>query len=153
MKERARRADQLDDEISRGTAGRTREHAARRFGLPLAAAAVLLAVGFAIGLTNQGSEPAEFAASLQGTALAPDASGQVTLTRTDGGWKIQLQAEGLPRRDDGAYYEAWLKNEAGILVPIGTFNQPDDITLWAGVAPSDYPTIRSGFRHLRARRP
>ena len=112
-----------------------------RYAILGAAAAALLAVGFAVGLTNQGSEPAEFAASLQGTDLAPNASGQATLTRTDGGWKIQLQADGLPRRDDGAYYEAWLKNEAGTLVPIGTFNQPDHITLWAGVAPSDYPTI------------
>ena len=57
------------------------------------------------------------------------------------------QAEGLPRRDDRAYYEAWLKNEAGTLVPIGTFNQPDDITLWAGVAPSDYPTITITRQH------
>jgi hypothetical protein len=106
-----------------------------------AAAAALLAVGLAIGLTNEGSEPAEYAASLRGTDLAPNASGEVTLTQTDGGWEIHLEADGLPRRDDGAYYEAWLKNDAGILVPIGTFNQPDDVTLWAGVPPSSYPTL------------
>jgi Anti-sigma-K factor rskA len=106
-----------------------------------AAAAVLLAVSLAIGLTNQGSKPNEFAASLRGSDLAPEASGEVTLIQTEGGWKIHLQAEGLPRRDNGAYYEAWLKNEAGILVPIGTFNQPDDVTLWAGVPPSGYPTL------------
>ncbi|HYJ70789.1 MAG TPA: anti-sigma factor [Nocardioidaceae bacterium] len=112
-----------------------------RYAILGAAAAVLVAVGFAIGLTNQGSEPVEYAASLRGTDLAPDASGQVTLTQTDGGWEIHLQAEGLPRRDDRGYYEAWLKNDAGILVPIGTFNQPDDVTLWAGVPPSSYPTL------------
>jgi Anti-sigma-K factor rskA len=112
-----------------------------RYAILGAAAAVLVAVGFAIGLTNQGSEPVEYAASLRGTDLAPDASGEVTLTQTDGGWEIHLQAEGLPRRDDGSYYEAWLKNDAGILVPIGTFNQPDDVTLWAGVPPSSYPTL------------
>jgi hypothetical protein len=106
-----------------------------------AAAAVVLAVGLAIGLTGQGSEPVEYAASLRGTELAPHASGEVTLTQSDGGWKIQLQADGLPRRDNGAYYEAWLKNDAGILVPVGTFNQPDDVTLWAGVPPSSYPTL------------
>ncbi len=106
-----------------------------------AAAAVVLAIGLAIGLTSQGSEPVEYAASLRGTELAPQASGEVTLTQTDGGWKIQLHADGLPRRDNGAYYEAWLKNDAGILVPVGTFNQPDDVTLWAGVPPSSYPTL------------
>ena len=115
----------------------------RRIGYAIlgAAAAVLLAVGLAVGLTNQGSQPAEFAASLQGTDLAPGASGEVTMTQTEGGWRIHLQAEGLPRRDNGAYYEAWLKNDAGNLVPIGTFNQPDDVTLWAGVPPSSYPTL------------
>lgn len=112
-----------------------------RYAILGAAAAVLLAVGLAVGLTNQGSQPVEFAASLRGTDLAPGASGEVTMTQTAGGWRIHLQAEGLPRRDDGAYYEAWLKNDAGILVPIGTFNQPDDVTLWAGVPPSSYPTI------------
>jgi hypothetical protein len=112
-----------------------------RYAILGAAAAVLVAVGFAIGLTNQGTEPVEYAASLRGTDLAPDASGEAALTQTDGGWEIHLQAEGLPRRDDGGYYEAWLKNDAGILVPIGTFNQPDDVTLWAGVPPSSYPTL------------
>jgi hypothetical protein len=112
-----------------------------RYAVLSAAAAVLLAVGLAIGLTNQGSNPDEFVASLRGTDLAPDASGEVTLIQTEGGWKIHLQANGLPRRDNGAYYEAWLKNDAGILVPIGTFNQPDDVTLWAGVPPTSYPGL------------
>jgi hypothetical protein len=134
-----------DDEPSRSTAERDNvvRLRTRRIGYAIvgAAAAVLVAVGFAIGLTNQGSEPVEYAASLRGTDLAPDASGEATLTQTDGGWEIHLQAEGLPRRDNGGYYEAWLKNDAGILVPIGTFNQPDDVTLWAGVPPSSYPTL------------
>jgi len=106
-----------------------------------AAAAVLVAVGLAIGLTNRGSTPVEFAASLHGTALGPEASGQVTLTKTTSGWRIHLQAEGLPRRDNGAYYQAWLKNDAGVLVAIGTFNQPGDVILWSGVPPSSYPTL------------
>jgi Anti-sigma-K factor rskA, C-terminal len=112
-----------------------------RYAILGAAAVAMLAVGLAIGLTNQGSQPVDYAASLRGTDLAPDASGEVTLTQTDGGWKIHLQADGLPRRDNGAYYEAWLKNDAGILVPIGTFNEPHDVTLWAGVPPSSYPTL------------
>jgi hypothetical protein len=112
-----------------------------RYAILGAAAAVLLAVGLAIGLTTQSSEPVEYAATLRGTELASGASGEVTMTQTDGGWRIHLEAEGLPRRDNGAYYEAWLKDDAGILVPIGTFNQPDDVTLWAGVPPSSFPTL------------
>ena len=26
-------------------------------------------------------------------------------------------------------------------MPVGTFNQPDDVTLWAGVPPSSHPTF------------
>ncbi len=105
------------------------------------AAAVLLAVALTFGLTRPSSKSVEYAASLGGTKLAPGASGQVTLTKTASGWKIHLHAKGLPRRDGAAYYEAWLKNSAGVLVPVGTFNQFDDVTLWAGVPPSSYPTL------------
>jgi hypothetical protein len=113
----------------------------RRYAILGAAAAVLFVVGLTIGLTNDGNESIDFEASLEGTHLAPDASGQVTMTRTASGWKIHLQAQGLPRLDNGAYYEAWLKNDDGVLVPTGTFNQPDDVILWAGVPPSSYPTL------------
>ena len=42
----------------------------------------------------------------------------------------------------GQYYEAWLKNNAGELVAIGTFSSSDGrITLWSGVSPRDFPTL------------
>ena len=43
------------------------------------------------------------------TALAPGASGNATLTKTSSGWRIELDATGLPRLDNGRFYEAWLK--------------------------------------------
>ena len=113
-----------------------------RYALVGSAAAVLLAVGLTIGLTaHHQNPPLQYAASLSGTQLAPDATGDVTLTKTDGGWKIQLHATGLPRRDNGAYYEAWLKSDTGVLVPVGTFNEPLDVVLWAGVPPTSHPTF------------
>jgi len=105
------------------------------------AAAALLAVGLAVGLTAHHSNPVQFAASLKPTALAPGATGKATLTKTANGWRIHLDTTGLPRRDGGAYYEAWLKNASGVLVPIGTFNQAADVTLWAGVPPTTFPTL------------
>jgi hypothetical protein len=105
------------------------------------AAAVLLAVGVTVVATRHGTRPVQYAASLTGTGLAPSASGRATLTQTTGGWRIRLTATGLVRLDNGAFYEAWLKNGSGTLVPIGTFNEPTDITLWAGVPPSGYPTL------------
>jgi hypothetical protein len=106
-----------------------------------AAAAVLLAVGLATVITTQRDRPVEFAAALQGTELAPAATGSVTMTQTTSGWRIHITATGLPRLDGGRYYQGWLKDAAGNLVPIGTFNEGKDVTLWAGVPPSDYPTI------------
>lgn len=122
------------------------ELAARRrrrwmtYGVGAAAAAAAVVVGVAVGV-NRGSHPVEFAAALTGSQLAPTASGDVTLTKTTSGWRITLHAKGLPRRDNGEYYEAWLKNGQGQLVPIGTFNQGDNVTLWSGVAPSAFPTM------------
>jgi RNA polymerase sigma factor (sigma-70 family) len=105
------------------------------------AATVLLAAGVTVGLQANHAEPVEFAASLGGTELAPDAAGDVTLTKTPSGWKIRLNVTGLPRRADGEFYEAWLKDDAGLLVPIGTFNDGHDVTLWSGVRPTTFPTL------------
>jgi hypothetical protein len=106
------------------------------------AAAVLLAIGVTVGIqATRDDDRVEFAAALSGTDLAPDAKGDVTLTKTPSGWRIELHATGLPRRADGEFYEAWLKNDAGQLVPIGTFNDGRDVVLWAGVGPALFPTL------------
>ncbi len=112
-----------------------------RYALVAAAAAVVVAVGLTVGLQTTRDEPVQFAASLTGTRLAPDAAANVTLTQTNGGWKVELHATGLPRRANGEFYEAWLKSDAGLLVPIGTFNEGTDVTLWSGVRPSTFPTL------------
>ena len=105
------------------------------------AAAAVIAIGLTLGLTAGGSNPTTFHAALAGTSLSPGASGRVTLTQTVSGWRINLDATGLPRLDNGQFYEAWLKNQAGVLVPIGTFNQPTNVTLWSGVPPTDFPVV------------
>ncbi|MGY2874049.1 hypothetical protein ACVW00_001239 [Marmoricola sp. URHA0025 HA25] len=106
------------------------------------AAAVLVAAGVAVGAQlNQHDDTLQFAASLKGTALAPGASGDATLAKTPSGWKIELHATGLPRRANGEFYEAWLKDAAGSLVPIGTFNDGRKVVLWAGVGPQDFPLL------------
>jgi hypothetical protein len=122
-------------------------HRSRRMRYTLVgiAAAIVLGVGLAVGLTvglsGSGSQPLAYSASLTGTELASGATGSATLTKTRSGWRIHVTATGLPRRDNGQYYEAWLKNAAGVLVPIGTFNEGADVTLWAGVPPSSFPTL------------
>jgi len=106
-----------------------------------AAAAAVLAVGVGVALFNSGNSATRFQAALAPTGLAPGANGEATLTRTSSGWRIELHAAGLTRLDRGRFYEAWLRNAAGVLVPIGTFNDGRNVTLWAGVLPEQFRTL------------
>lgn len=116
---------------------------ARRMAVIGAAAAAAAVVAVAVGVAVSGSEQsgAQFHAALGPTALVPGASGEATLTKTTSGWRIELDATGLPRLDDGRFYQAWLRNAAGTLVPIGSFNEGENVTLWAGVSPADFTLL------------
>ena len=107
-------------------------------GLATVVAAV---VAIALAVSSSAPAPTQFAMVVSGTPLAPGASGSATLTKTGSGWRIELSATGLPRLANGRYYEAWLKNAAGVLVPVGTFNDARQVTLWAGVPPTEYPAL------------
>jgi len=116
--------------------------APRRLVLVSAAATALLgAVAIGVVVLSAGGSGPRFRAALAPTSLAPGASGEVTLARRSSGWRIQLDAKGLPRLAAGRFYEAWLRNRAGVLVPIGTFSEGRDVTLWAGVAPTKFRTL------------
>jgi hypothetical protein len=84
----------------------------------------------------------DYRTTLAATAVAPGATASVDIVRNDAGFRVTLDAKGLPPLLDGQYYQAWMKNKAGTLVPIGTFSSSDDqVTLWSGVSPVDYPTL------------
>jgi hypothetical protein len=112
-----------------------------RLGLIGAAATAVLAVAIGVGVLRSGPSHERFRAALGPTDLAPSASGEATLTKTSSGWRIELGATGLPRLDGGRFYEAWLRNPKGVLVPIGTFNEGRKVTLWAGVSPKDFSIL------------
>jgi hypothetical protein len=141
--------DERSDPVAsaRGAAGgelarRARRRSRRSVVAWAAGAVAAAAIAIAIGVTSgTGTHATTFSAALSGTSLAPGATGQATLTQTTAGWRVTLHVSGLPRLDNGRFYQAWLKNAAGILVPIGTFNQSGDVTLWSGVPPTQYPTI------------
>ncbi len=98
----------------------------------LATAAAAIAVALVLALGSSSPAPLRFAMVVSGTPLAPGAHGSATLTKTESGWRIELSATGLPHLANGRYYQAWLKNAAGILVPVGTFNDAQRVTLWSG---------------------
>jgi hypothetical protein len=107
----------------------------------LAAAAVIATVVATVLVTRGGTSP-DYEAQLRGTVSAPGAQASADITRNDAGFRITLDANGLPALRAGEYYQAWLKNAAGALVPIGTFSSSDGrVTLWSGLSPKDFPTL------------
>ncbi len=100
-----------------------------------AAAAILFLFGGLVVLSAlSGVEETEtFSAELVSTGLIPDVGGDVDVTSFDSGLRIDLFAPGLPRRDDGAFYEGWVRTVDGNLFPVGTFHDGENVTLWAGV--------------------
>ena len=107
--------------------------------LGAAAAVVALAVaGVLVGTRGGGDTGTDVALAAD---TIPGAAGTANFRQTDSGWRIELDATGLPRRDDGQFYEAWLRNADGVLVSIGTFNEGTDVVLWAGVRPSEFSTM------------
>ena len=128
---------------ARVDARRDARRASRTRGFVVIGAVATVAVAAVIGLTvlRSGSSSERFRAALAATELAPGASGQATLTKTTSGWRVELDANGLPRLDGGRFYEAWLRNGAGVLVPVGTFNEGRHVTLWAGVPPTAFTTL------------
>src|SRR6476646_1684972 len=67
----------------------------------IAAAAVVIVV--ALGAFGSSSGAGRFRAALGPTPSAPGASGQAILVKTSSGWRIALDARGLPRLDGGRF--------------------------------------------------
>jgi hypothetical protein len=114
----------------------------RRLALGGVAVAAVAAAAIAVAVVaSSGSHGTSFQAALGPTPLAPGAHGEATLTRTTSGWRIRLDATGLPRLAGDHFYEAWLRSSTGALVPVGTFNEGRNVTLWAGVSPKSYKVL------------
>ena len=111
---------------ARVEAQRTARRRGRRAAVVLvgAAAAALLAVVVAVRVVRLGHlRPSASTPRSPRPTWCPAPPATATLTKTDSGWRIELDATGLPRLDGRRFYQAWLRNAAGVLVPIGTFNE------------------------------
>jgi len=134
--------------IDLSAARKRKQHRAdggRRFTRPAfligaAAAVVAIALSGVLILRDTTSQP-RFDVTLSATELAPGASGNAVMLREESGWEITLNATGLPRRENGEFYQAWLRDADGVLVPIGTFNEGIDVVLWGGVNPERFSTM------------
>jgi hypothetical protein len=105
------------------------------------AASVIIALVAGIVVGHREVDP-NFKADLTATALAPGARASAEMYHNEAGFRVSLEAHGLPDLPPGEYYQAWLRNAQGIIVPIGTFSSSDgQVTLWSGVSPNDFPTL------------
>jgi Anti-sigma-K factor rskA, C-terminal len=118
-----------------------RARAPRRLALIGSTAIAGLAVVVWLAMSSSGTSSERFHVALAPTNLAPGARGEATLTRTLSGWRIELDARGLPRLADSRFYEAWLRDSRDVVVPLGTFNEGRKVMLWAGVSPKDFRTL------------
>jgi len=129
------------------TAPTVRSSTSSRQRWPLAATAVLGAAAVVIlvaGLLGVFSDPNRQMVTIEGTELEPGASGQAWIREADAGWWVRLEVEALPAAVEGTYYEGWVWNDDGEGVSIGTFHLrggDEDVILWSGVDPADYPAI------------
>ena len=104
-------------------------------------AAVFVAV--VVFVAARDARPAEAFDAHLGAPRDAHASAFVHITENDAGYRVDFEGEGLRRLDEKRhYYQAWLRNDEGISVPIGTFTSCDDpITMWSGTSPEQFPTI------------
>src|SRR5438552_565251 len=73
----------------------------RRLVLVGAAATAAVAVAVGVVVFGSGTSSERFQAALAATDLQPGARGDATLIKTASGWRIELNATGLPRLADG----------------------------------------------------
>ena len=141
----ARERRLAQDSAGGARASHRRASGGRRWARPailVAAAAAVVGVALTAVVLLRTANPAPtFTASLTATELAPGAGGTVTMVREESGWEILLNAYGLPRLDGGEFYQAWMRNDEGTLIPVGSFNEGMDVVLWGGVSPRTYPTF------------
>jgi hypothetical protein len=138
---RAGLEDEIVESIGVVPAQRPRVRRSRRITGAVAAVAAAAAISVAaVGALDTAS--ADFGARLSASAHAPSARGSADITHNKAGFRVRLDAHGLPPLAAGEYYQAWLKDSHDVSVPIGTFSSSDGrITLWSGVSPKVFSKI------------
>src|SRR4051812_21638666 len=105
------------------------------------AAVAAVALVFGVAVTRAEDRPA-FESELTATAVARGAHASVEMYRSNAGFRVTLDAHGLPALPPGEYYEAWLWSATLTPVPIGTFSSSDGhIVLWSGVSAQKFPKV------------
>jgi Anti-sigma-K factor rskA, C-terminal len=130
---------------------RARRRNARRLVRRVAVGATAIAAACALvfGLTARHEAHVEFRGTLTASGSLPRVTGSAEVYRSPSGFRVALDAAGLPDLPAGRYYEAWLSDDDGREVPVGTFSSGrGEITLWSGRASTRFSrmtvTLESG---------
>jgi hypothetical protein len=105
----------------------------RRLGAAFALAAAIALVaflgGYIAGYSHNNLNVAR-QVSMQGTSLAPAASGLIKLGNADsaGNWPMIVEIRGLPRLNSLGYYELYLTRNGKPIAPCGSFNAQVAVT-------------------------
>src|SRR5262249_32248213 len=83
----------------------------RRVAWLAAPAAAAIAAVIAVAALTGPSTSADFSATLTATAAAPSARATARITKTPAGFRVVLDAHGLPTLPPGEFYQAWLKKQ------------------------------------------
>jgi hypothetical protein len=125
----------------------------------VAGAVVALAtLAIVFGIVSREEAHAELDADLRATVSASNASASVELYRNRSGFRVVLDARDLPTLPPGEYYQAWLRNAAGAVIPIGSFSSSqDEVTLWSSASTAGFVrmtvTVETKADHLASSGP
>lgn len=108
-----------------------------RWVAPAAIAAAVIAVVAA--LTLRPTSP-DWEVALGATPEAGRVEAVVLGWNEPSGTRVELDISGLGAAPEGFIYELWFSNGANH-VSAGTFQNPADVTLWAGVSRRDFPRV------------
>ena len=128
----------------------------RRRIVPSAIAAVAASIAIIAGtvVAVGGNASREFTARLTATEAMPGARASASISRNGAGFRVVLDARGLPALPAGEYYQAWLKNGSGAQVAIGSFSSSNGrVTLWSGVSPTDFTAMSVTIESVGRRAP
>ena len=114
----------------------------RVWGAVAASLLVVALLSFGVLRTLTGSSEA---LALTATGAAPQAGGELRGERIGDNLKVELDAWGLPRPEDGGYYEMWYARSDGGRVSCGTFTVQQDgsatVSMSAPVSSVAYPQV------------
>ena len=108
------------------------------------AAALLVVAPLSFGVLRAITDPSD-ALALTATGAAPQAGGELRGEQIGDNLKVELDAWGLPRPEDGGYYEMWYAKADGGRVSCGTFTVQQDgsatVSMSAPVSSVAYPEV------------